>query len=233
MRERPVILNGISIPYELPVEALLQQLYPARPQAWAACMALGYHPSQEAIFVLLNLLDSTDWRYRRSAIEAIVYHPLAKMHLERICQLLGDPSVYVKRTACEAVGKLKAKQALPQLIPLLSSADPETRTAVIRALPHIWESDLFERVLEIYLNDPSSAVRKAAGWVLMDVADETNWERLFHIWKHDPVGRHRKWACELARRFGSENLNSDLQALSRDRDGHVRKAAKEALEWNR
>jgi HEAT repeat protein len=204
MDERPESLNGEPIPYDLPIEELRRQLQAAGPHAWATVEALGYHTSPDAFTILLQLLNSSDWRYRRSALEAIVHHPLVNTRQEKICQLLNDPSVYVIRTACEVVGKIKAEHGLPQLKNLLSSTDPETRIAVIRAFPYLWEPGLFDRVLEVFLTDPSDLVKKAAAWVLMGAADETNWERLFDIWKKDQLARHRKWACQLAKRYGNE-----------------------------
>ena len=127
---------------------------------------------------------------------------------------------------------LGAKQALPILVNLLSSRDPATRFASIQTLPFLWESTLFERVLEAFIFDRSDEVRRAAGWVLMGAANESNWKRLIDIWKKDPLGRHRKWACDLARQFGSESVHNDLHVLMNDCDGHIRKAAKTANESN-
>jgi len=227
---RPSILNGLTIPYDLKVEELHRQLHPAGSRAWAACLALGYHTDPIAYSILSDLLDSPDWRYRRTALEAICHHPLEKTNIERIIKLLDDQSVYVVRTACEVVGKLGAKQALPILVNLLSSQDPSIRFAAIQTLPYLWETTLFERVLEVFLSDRSDDVRRAAGWVLMGAANETNWKCLFDIWKKDTLGRHRKWACELARQFRSEVVHNDLHVLMKDSDGHVRKAAKTANE---
>jgi HEAT repeat protein len=81
-------------------------------------LALGYHPDSEAYTVLIQLLSSPDWRYRRAALEAIAHHTLANTNLEQIIQRLHDPSVYVVRTACEIACDDGAKETGTHLLAL-------------------------------------------------------------------------------------------------------------------
>jgi HEAT repeat protein len=227
--DHPKILNGISVPYEEPAEVLRGQLQPAGPRAWAAMLALGYHPSSDAFAILLDQLSSPDWRYRRSALDAIPHHPLVNAAQDKIGQLLTDPSAYVRRTACVAIGKLQARQFLPQLMSWLSSHDIQDRSTVLDVLPSIWEASLFEPVLRVFRLDDAEKVRRKAGFILRDTVEENHWRILFDLWKQGPLSRYRVWTCQLVEQFGKGECDLELQDLLKDRDGHVRKAARKAL----
>jgi hypothetical protein len=52
---------------------------------------------------------------------------------------------------------------------------------------------------------------------------------MFKLFAADPTPRHRVWACELVDRYGGEAQRETLTSLLDDPDGHVRKAAEEAM----
>lgn len=223
-------LNGANIPYDSDVDLLRSQLVPPGPQAWASCWALGHHPSHEAFEVLVELTSSTNWSYRRAAAEAISFHKLGRTASELLRTLLDDISPYVIRTACESISKLELHELHDSLLPLLTSHYPYTRQTALSALATLWTPSDFEHVFSIYNNDPSSEVKKQAAQAMRSNANEENWEKLFHVWKQSSLPRHRVWACELATQFAKPGFESELRQLSEDRDGHVRKAARHAIE---
>ena len=230
MPREPELLNGVRVPNDADVNLLCSQLAPPGPQAWAACLALGHHPSPEAFEVLMDLTTTPDWSYRRAAVEAIATHSLGKSALERLRALLDDPSPYVVRTVCEAAIILELHEIHASLLPLLSSQSSSTRQTTVRALARLWKPSDFAQVFSIFRRDPSSEVRREAGWTLRANADRERWEVLFDTWKQDPLARHRVWACELAAEFADSGFENELEQMVEDRDGHVRKAAQHAIE---
>lgn len=227
---KPEMVNGVYVPYSASVSDLVAQLRPPTDRAWAACIALGHNGSPESLDVLLGLAQDSDWRYRRSSIEALVSHPLAGTVAKQICRALSDSSPYVVRTACDTAAELDLRDAHDILLDITHSTSAATRQAALRALSRLWRNDDFALLLTIYLSDQDQAVRREAAWALKSNASPENWEALFDAWASDSLPRHRVWACELAMAFGGSSVHEQLVRLSDDANGHVRKAAKRALE---
>lgn len=223
-------INGIPIPYTTPPEELVQILDTPGPKAWAAFVALGYNPSLSALQILIKFASSDDWRFRRSAIEAIAYHPHAKLALHTISNALHDTSIYVVRAACATVKELKLTEVHDEILELLKSKYPTIRQVAIATLGSIWQPVDFDQIFTLFVNEPDVHVRRDAAWVLRDHATKGNWVYLFNAWHQDQLHRHRVWACELAVEFGISEVQMELEALCSDENGHVRKAACKALD---
>jgi HEAT repeat protein len=200
------------------------------PKAWAAICALAEKPDTEALETLIELSKSTDPYVRRAAVEGIGIHWSGQMAFEVVCQALHDRDNVVVRSAMEAAAKLHLQSAHERVAGLVTTSEQSTRLAALRALEVLWQSSDFEVVFDRYLNDLSPSVRKQAAWTLHKNIGAERWERVFSIWSHDELPRHRTWACQLAGRFGSRAVLSVLEQLRADPDGHVRRAAKHALE---
>jgi len=230
MNSKPASLNGISVPYDTTVDALQTQLHPSGPQAWAAFVALGYHPDRDAFDLLVELLSCEDWCYRRAAIEALATHRFGRDAAELLYARLNDPSAYVVREACHTIATLGLHNAHDAVLALLRADVAATRITALQTLSTLWRPTDFAAVKTIYSADPSGDVRKQAAWTLRANASEEIWLQLFDLWQHDPIPRHRTWAGELAYAFGDCHVAFQLQALARDTDGHVRKVAQRALQ---
>lgn len=230
MEQRPAVLNGEPIPYESSVSHLRKSLETPGPKAWAACIALGNHPSDEAFFILQGLLDHPDWRYRRSAVEAMHYHIRGATVSDRIIGCLHDPSPYVVREALRTINRLGLVRAHDGIMDLTASEDSHMRETAVMALKGISVPEDFEQLLKRYKNDSSIEVRKALAWLLRDLASADNWKELFSLWKDDAIPRHRVWACELAGMNAADSEMMELRRLANDTNGHVSKAALKALE---
>jgi HEAT repeat protein len=230
MATRPSLNNGVPIPYDNEVEELRRRVKNPGPEAWAACLALGYKADKNAFEILEELAVSDDWRYRRSAIEAMAVHRLALTRIAFFCGCLEDPSPYVVRTACQVVADLKLDDAHDSLRKLVHSGAADTRIAALRALKELWKPSDYALVFSVFQSDVSEQVRRQATWTLRSNVDKGNWVPLFEAWRADPLHRHRVWACELAGKFGGNNLSQTLKAMLKDPDGHVSKAAARALE---
>jgi HEAT repeat protein len=223
----PAKAFGVPIPYKASILELKEQLSQPGPKAWAACLALGHNPSQEA-FDLLIELTSREWNYRNLAIQSLGIHPLGAGAAEVILKGLSDSVALVVRTSCDAAANLKLAAVRNKLIKLLDADDAQVRFHALRALKHVWTGEEYGRVWHISKKDKAVFVRQEAAIVLKETASEKTWHALFDRWKHDPLPLHRVWACQLLSAFGKPDDMPELQRLVRDGNVHVRRAAEQA-----
>ncbi|MFZ5879219.1 MAG: HEAT repeat domain-containing protein [Chloroflexota bacterium] len=228
---QPSLINGISIHYGTSYDELCEYLKTPGPLAWASFRALSHLGTSVSLKKLIELSQSDDWRFRRSAVEAIAYHPYAGESVETIGKALSDPSEYVVRAACEVIAKLKFATLHDNVLYLLTSNNPKTREYAVKTLSEIWQMKDFDKVYSIFVTDKIQEVRNAAAWALHGHATNDNWLKLFEVWWQDSLVRHRKWSCELASAFGVSQVKKELEKLTFDKDGHVRKAAIKALNF--
>jgi hypothetical protein len=186
--------------------------------------------SQEDAGALNALAEAAaveDQFLRRTAIEVIGRHPQGRELRAIIVSALGDPSEYVARTACEVVSQLKLTEGHEAVLGLLTDASQATRQAAIRALGTVWVEADFPLIFRIYVSEPD--LRREAAWILRQRVSSSHWKTLFDAFRVDEVPRHRRWACELAENFSGPETLEVLSQLSLDTDGHVRKAALQAV----
>jgi HEAT repeat protein len=194
-----------------------------------AIREFGSDEGATALQELADAMGAGDQFLRRTALEAIGRHSQGRELRAIILGALSDPSEYVVRTACDIVERWELSEAHERMLPLLSNASGATRQSAIRALGMIWIDTDFPLLFGIYAKDPEGDVRREAAWVLHRRACLTNWRTLFDAFYADELARHRQWACELADRFSGPEILPLLSALSLDVDGHVRKAASQAI----
>lgn len=233
MDERwPTVVNGVPVPYERSVAELRALAGSDTPERWAAIVALGRAPGPEALQGLAELAAARDPYCRRAAIEAIGKRSDGDHLGHVVLAQMTDRNGIVVRTAVEAASNLALPGAHPRLRELLKDPEPATRAASVRALARLWTREDFEAVVALFKHDPSAEVRKSAGWTLRATASADHADALFELWRSDPMPRHRQWACELAAMFPAPHLHDVLVELESDVDGHVRKAARRALQGN-
>ena len=188
---------------------------------------------QEDAVALNALADAAaveDQFLRRTAIEAIGYHPQGQQLRSIILSTLRDPSEYVVRTSCEVVARWELLEAHELVVALLTSPSKATLQTAIRTLGTIWVDADFPMIFRIYTNASEVEVRREAAWVLRQRVTSAHWQTLFDAFYVDELARHRQWACELAEKFSGPNILPVLSHLSSDVDGHVRKAAACAIQ---
>jgi HEAT repeat protein len=229
-QNRPIMLNGTSIPYSSSFKELCVNLESPGPLAWASLVALGYQETELAFQKLLELSQSPDWRFRRGALEALAFHSGARDIQNVLKRALNDTSPYIIRIACKVIGDLKLSGLHDNIVTLFKSQSAIKRDIALRTLNDLWRETDFPIVFHIFLSDRNESVRREAAWVIRAHPTHENWLELFQNWQQDPLARHRRWACELASDFGASKVEEELRKLSCDSDGHVRKAANKALE---
>jgi HEAT repeat protein len=225
---RPPTINGVSVPYGAPVAELRRAVAAPGPSASAAFAALSADAGSESLAALVEAAASPDWRMRRAAVEAVAGHVLGRTAARLVLDALGDDSPYVVRTACDAAAALRLDDAHDVVLGLTRSPDAATRECATRGLDALWRASDFDATFEAMLRDSVLDVRRRAGFVLRAHADATTWNRLVAVWRADELPRARRWACDLTAAFGGADDVAALEPLTRDRDGHVRKAAARA-----
>jgi HEAT repeat protein len=224
---RPDVINDVPVPYQSSIEEIRNAIKSTDAQAWVAIRALAEKNDPEALAILIELTKSSDWRFRRSAAEAIGISPLGKQASIHIERLLYDPGEYVQRTAIEVVASLGLNHAHERILTLTKAHAQSTRIVALSALGTLWHPTDFDFVFDIYLHDRSDEVRKQAAWTIASNVESDHWRQLFSEWSKDSISRHRIWACELIKTFGKPEDTQMLSPLIHDHDGHVRKRAKQ------
>ena len=223
---KPNNINGVPIPYDATIADLQNLVKSPVPICWVVIRALSAKNEIEALETLVGLINSPDWRFRRSAAEAIGISPIGRDSSEDICRLLYDPNSYVKRAAIEAAAKLRLSCAHDKILSLIKAVDVNTKITALAALEDLWNPGDFYPIFDRYLYDTSDRVHKISAKTIHRNIDTEHWRETFSEWVKDSIPRHRIWACELLRNFGSKSDLAILPTLLQDNDGHVRQAAK-------
>lgn len=229
MTALPRTWQGIAIPYGASLEALKAAIDGPVPERWAAFRALAATPGTDALHALVEYAISMDPHVRRAAIEGIGSHSEGRLAIPAVCNALDDSDQFVVRTACIAAAALVARDAHDRIHRLLLDPSPDTRCTAVAALEHLWRESDYPAVLLVFRSDTSLDTRKQAAWTLRANVTSTTWRELFGLWCDAELARYRAWSCELAETFGTAAQVPTLEALARDKDGHVRAAAARAL----
>lgn len=222
--------NTASVSYDTTLMELKALIAAEGDSAWAAFPVLASLSTNEALELLRFYAHSPDWRYRRAAIDALPQHAQSKQASDLIFKALKDSSVYVLCAACRSAGTISLHNAHNEIMALISSPEKSIRIEAIRAISILWQPNDFPFILSIFKSDREKDVRHEAGWSLKEHASTNTWRTLFETWKNDDLPKPRVWACELARHYSASDVKDDLLILSKDLNGHVRKAADKALD---
>ncbi len=198
---------------------------PARRPAFEKLAALG-DLGLEALGLYLR---DPEPALRRLALEALGKRGDGGDLVDLVLGRLDDSDPAVIAAACSAVASLRLARSRDRVLALVSSPLPAARQAAIHAMHRLWCDDDFEPMLEAFRVETDDAIRNEAAWVLHETATPRTWSRLFDAWLRDAHPRHREWACDLAKEFGSPDDVGELRRLRADRDAHVSAAAVRAL----
>lgn len=228
----PPLFNGEPVPVGTPVEELDHIIATSgpTPRRWACFVALAQHGCPASLASLRRHAASAEVHVRRAAIEAIGRHALGAELAEQVCAALDDPSPLVVRAACESAAGLGLHDAHDAVLRWIRAEDPSTQEAALRAIARLWRAPGdFRPVLDVFVTTGDRNVRRQAAWTLYETASADGWRELFHHWHVDRLAQHRTWACRLAGAFSPGEVARELRGMTRDPDGHVRKAAARAL----
>jgi HEAT repeat protein len=224
----PESVNGLPVPYGVPLKNLSELASGPAPARWPAFYAIARINTEAAIVILSDLARARDAYTRRTAIEVLGRVPARPESDSILLSALRDPSGQVARTACDIAGARRWNDARPALRDLARGTDLETRVSAVRALAQLGHPEDFD-VAEALLASNDAKVRNEAAFACHALVSPASWRRLATEWLSDPVPRHRTWASELFGQFGSGQDRLVLHRLCADSDGHVREAARRAV----
>jgi hypothetical protein len=225
---RPDILYGLEIPYDKPVEELVQLTKDKPPSCWNAYTALAYNTSDRAIDALDSMLTNPDWTHVRSAIEAIGKNSNGLKLENKLIDLLGNSNKFIVTAAIKALSNLKSQKAHDKIKALILFENLEIRQAAIEGLSNIWQLSDFDFLLDLGKHITNDTITKTIGFVLVEHVDKSNWKSFFNNYSKDTITRHREWSLCFANEFSSDRTL--IEPFILDKDGHIRKKAKQFME---
>ena len=219
--------NGHEIPDGADLETLARMLDGDPPAPWLAFLALGARSDPAALQLIVDQCGNVDPYKRRAAVETIGRSPIGAQAIAYVRRALDDPAPPVVDTAIAAIGKLHDEESRPRLRALLRDGNPYYRGYALLALGDMWSDADFAAVLEIARRDRDERNRKNAASILR--AHPLEWRQLVELWRESELPPQRGWVCELIGERGDVTDRALLERLRRDRNGHVRQRAEEAL----
>ncbi|THU39757.1 HEAT repeat domain-containing protein [Niastella caeni] len=220
---RPDTLYGLDIPYDKPVDELVQLTKEPPPVCWNAYTALALNSSDKAINALSGLLTNQDWTHLRSAIEAIGKNEKGIQLEDKLLAYLDNPHQFVVTAAINALSNLKSAKAHNKIKLLTKAENIEVCKTAITALSNIWSVSDFDFLLQLDKLTRDESVRKSIGFVLAEHVDKNNWNDFFTHYNSDSIARHREWSLCFAGEFANDEKL--IEPFLNDKDGHIRKRA--------
>jgi HEAT repeat protein len=175
-------LGAIKDPRVVPplVDELKDSYWFARSEA---AQALGSKNDERAIAPLLEAVGDSDKTVDAAAHDALVDlatadKPTAKP--DDFAARLSDSNLHISMTAAECLGLMRDARAVPVLLKLVSSEDPDIRLNAIKGLGEAGDRSALP-VLRQSLNDPDLNMR---GWCIIGLGklrDEDSLMDLEHI----------------------------------------------------
>jgi len=226
----PPDIDGVPVPYGRSALELYAIVTAGTAERSAAVVALAHSSDPRALACLGELGSFSDPGVRRFVVQWIGRCPDGAKLGHVVIERLRDLNGLVVRTAAYVAGELGLSDAHTDVLALLNDRSPSTRQAGLCALEKLWHATDFDAVVEMFRSDASEKVRRTAGWTLRGTCSANRAPALFELWRADPLPRHRVWACQLVAEFPHRQFHECIACLADDRDGHVRKAARRALE---
>ncbi|MER3501185.1 MAG: hypothetical protein C4295_06860 [Candidatus Fervidibacterota bacterium] len=204
------------------IEALQNPRHPARPFIAAT---LGQIGDRRAVEPLIQALRDPDKEVRlhaalalgqlkdRRAIKPLIYALFDEMPSLGLDPLTGDP-LTVRAAAAQALGELKAKEAVPALKVLLRDDNKGVRRAVVQALGQIGTEDAILALCEAAWREKDDALWEAIVRTLAKHPFPQALEMLQKLASQHPEEERRKQAAQALR--GAEPLEpppSDFRAV--------------------
>lgn len=180
---------------------------------------------------LISSLNDPDFRVRAQVCQ--VLGELGERSpgiLEALQAAARDREWSVRAHAIAALGRLRAKEALPQLVEGLGDEEAVVREAATEAIENMEVADLMAflpQLLEL-LRDPNAFIRRAAATILRRIPDPRAVEPLREALT-DPIADVRAQAAASLGAFQDPSVIPALLAALEDPHSSVRQAAVRSL----
>jgi HEAT repeat protein len=189
-----------------------------RPLVWL----LGRLDSPAATRALTWRLGSTE--LRSEILDALVRH--GSTVTELLVEQLNADDPETRGAAVTALGRIRDKRAIPELIRLLGT-DPELTIPIIAALTFIQDPAAMDPLFSL-LGTPDAAVRRAAVGALNALGVPEMVKRVIPLFEDANPGI-REAAVSIAGYFGYPECIETIFLLCHDTDATVRRAAIEQI----
>jgi hypothetical protein len=221
----PESLNGKSVPYDQILDTLVKRVKAHADDFYECCLAIARNPNKAALDALIEETKSKEWMFRNFACQCIGDHEKGKEAKTVLIRLLDDPSQYVIRAACRALGKLSADDCEDKISYLLTHKEKLTRHAALEYFRDCWTGKWFAKILELFKNEKDKDVAYMAAYVLAHRSNNENWKSIQPILAESKNHHFRVWALDLVEKFETPINRDALLPFLTDTDGHVRKRA--------
>ncbi|HUT82756.1 MAG TPA: HEAT repeat domain-containing protein [Candidatus Bathyarchaeia archaeon] len=185
----------------------------------------------EATKKLVVKLESENAQERYTAVDV-----LSKKHDSQIIQLLislleTDTSIYFREGACKILGKLKAKEALDELVSCLSDPDEGVNFHAAVALSNINESKAVKPILEILNQKTIDPVFKSELIIALgNFGDNLAVDPLISILRYDKDIFVRHEAARALGKIGNQKAIGALSEVAKkDKDNQLHYLALNAI----
>ncbi len=211
-------------------ETLKDESYEVREAAYHAICRLGYEAMPEMVQALRD--ESLYARmYGALAISEMVTRSPDESYgdevIDALTQALLDKSIYVRRSAYDALKVIEYNRVFKSLMASLESPDAGVRLDAIVALGRIGDRRAVKALIRA-LCDSDASVRKCAAVALGRIGDKKALNPLIGA-LDDPDGGVRKEAAKALGSIGGLKAASGLIRALKDEEPSVRDAAQEAL----
>lgn len=152
------------------LDPLLQAAIHARGELQcAAVQALGMLADPQAVPPLISILTSSEYHVRQDTANALVR--IGQVAIGPSLAVLRHPDAEIRRSVIEVLGKLRAREAVAELIGQVADRHVEVRQAAVNALGMIGDPTAVDALIKA-LEDPEADVRKEAAMMLSGFGDE-------------------------------------------------------------
>ena len=213
---------------------LLRELFRAEPAPKVrqeVALALGNMGDQEAMPLLVAALrDPTSPEVVRTAaltgLETIGGRPAIEALIEALANRRGGLKDEAQARMVAALGRFKAKEAVPSIADRLFHSNPEVRVAAVEALGQVGDQKLCAPKVRPALKDQSPEVRKAALAALAALKDVQSIPGLIELANAEPT--RFEGTLALAKLPDVRALQVYLRGLA-DKSPDLRKACSSAI----
>ncbi len=216
------MLNGMHIPYDLPIEELEKMLSSPIMQDFSlACEALSYKNDPEAYQIMKAHINDKD-KYRRLYVLKTIFRYYEAAELVDFLEnaIASDDFPFVENGLI-IVSDYNIKVSEMLLITTVKKYCDDLYTAVgaLKALEI--NNDNFEEITKIFTSCSKCFQKEILGEILCNAYLPQKSKELFELFKKDTFAKIRLIGLDIGKRycFDTDEFLSDL-------DGHIRQATK-------
>ena len=221
--EWPEQINGIIVPYSKSIDELDKFIHLNCTEKWVAFLALARKGDYDSFMVLLKYIDSKDIFEKRASIEAIGLHQNGIEAQLKLASLLSDKNEIIKRALLETVRRKRLNFMHDDIVVCINNLSDYSKQVAVDCLDNIWRKSDNILLLDMFQKEKSKRLRNKIAGTLVKHSSKEDAANYFSILHSDPDPKNRLLAIELAGKFNIYNINKELNQLSKDENGHVRK----------